>query len=300
MIRTAHTNAVAKRVGVGFIVLAWLFAGASAVVRAQGGNPPSAQELANQANNPAAPLTLIQVRDILLPDVEHANGTTNALQIQPVLPIGPFKSAPFVQLMKLTLPVVLTLPDPISQTGFGDLEVFDLVSIKESWGRWGFGPALTFPTASDRVLGGGKWQAGPAVAVIYTGIRNLTAGAILQNPISYAGSSDRSDVNNLIITPTFTLNLEKGWFVGLSDYDWTFDWEDGGAATVPIGLQVGRVLHLGRQPVSMSVEAGGNVAQPGDRPKAGWILGFEFSPIFNFHLGPGEKIKLRRDKSARR
>ena len=81
--------------------------------------------------------------------------------------------------------------------------------------------------------------------------------------ISYAGSSDRSDVNNLIITPTFTLNLEKGWFVGLSDYDWTFDWEDGGAATVPIGLQVGRVLHLGRQPVSMSVEAGGNVAQPG-------------------------------------
>ena len=142
MIRNAHTSAVAKRAGVGFIVLAWLFAGASPVVRAQAGSPPSAQELANQANNPAAPLTLIQVRDILLPDVEHANGMTNALQIQPVLPIGPFKSAPFVQLMKLTLPIVLTLPDPISRTGLGDLEVFDLVSIKESWGRWGFGPAF--------------------------------------------------------------------------------------------------------------------------------------------------------------
>ena len=222
MIRTAHTSVVATRAGAGFIVLAGLVAGASPVVRAQAGNPPSAQELANQANNPAAPLTLIQVRDILLPDVEHANGATNALQLQPVLPIGPFKSAPFVQLMKLTLPIVLSLPDPISRTGLGDLEVFDLVSIKESWGRWGFGPALTFPTASDRVLGGGKWQAGPAVAAIYTGIRNLTAGAILQNPISYAGSSDRSDVNNLIITPTFTLNLEKGWFVGLSDYELDF------------------------------------------------------------------------------
>ena len=67
---------------------------------------------------------------------------------------------------------------------------------------------------------------------------------------------------------------------------------------MPIGLQVGRVVHLGRQPVSMSVEAGGNVAQPDRQPKAGWILGFEFSPIFNFHLGPGEKIKARRPKSA--
>jgi hypothetical protein len=25
----------------------------------------------------------------------------------------------------------------------------------------------------------------------------------------------------MLITPTFTLNLEDGWFVGLSDYNWT-------------------------------------------------------------------------------
>jgi hypothetical protein len=196
--------------------------------------------------------------------------------------------------MKLTVPLMVTLPDPIGRTGFGDVEVFDLITIRQSWGRWGFGPALSFPTASATALGTGKWQAGPAAALIYTGIRNLTAGAVAQNPISYAGSPQRDDVNNLIITPTLTFNLAEGWFVGLSDFDWTFDWEDGGAATVPVGMQVGRVIHMGRQPISLSFEAGGTVAQPSGQPKAGWILGFEVSPIFKFHLGPGETDRTPR------
>ncbi len=57
--------------------------------------------------------------------------------------------------------------------------MFDLVTITESWGKWGFGPAFVFPTATSRPLGQGKWQLGPTVAAIYTGIKNLTVGAIL-------------------------------------------------------------------------------------------------------------------------
>ena len=210
--------------------------------------------------------------------------------------------------MKITFPMVSSTPGvapPVGcigcgsgtqgVTGTGDLQVFDLITIKQSWGRWGFGPALVFPTASANVLGAGKYQAGPSVALIYTGIKNLTAGAIIQNPISYAGSPNRPAVNNMIITPTFTFNLAEGWFVGLSDYNFNFNWENGGAATVPLGLQVGKVVTLGKQPVSLSVEAGGAAVRPSSTPSPGWILGFELSPIFNFHLGPGEKIKVRKD-----
>ena len=81
--------------------------------------------------------------------------------MQPVLPIGPFQSFPFVQLVKITFPMVSSTPGvapPVGcigcgsgttgVTGTGDLQVFDLVTIKQSWGRWGFGPALVFPTAS--------------------------------------------------------------------------------------------------------------------------------------------------------
>jgi hypothetical protein len=252
----------------------------------------TAQEIANQANNPAAPLSLIQFRNILLPSVSGTDGATNAFQIQPVLPIGPFRSFGLVQLVKITMEFP-TLPGPAGGTGFGDFQLFDLISIKQSWGRWGFGPALVFPTASSEDFGAGKWQAGPAVALIYTRIENLTAGAVLQNPISYAGSPDRPRVNNLIITPTFTYNLKEGWFVGLSDYNWTINWEDGGAATIPLGIQVGKVLTIGKQPFSASIEVGGAAVRPDDAPNPGWIVGFEFTPIFNWHLGHRKYVRVR-------
>jgi hypothetical protein len=244
---------------------------------------PDARELANQVNNPAWPVTLIQFRNLLLPSVEGTDGATNAFEIQPVLPLGPFASFPHLQLLKITLPFP-SLPSPVSVAGVGDLQVFDLVAIKKPWGQWGFGPALVFPTASDRVLGAGKWQAGPAVALIYTRIKNLTAGAVFQNPMSYAGDSDRPGVNALIITPAVTYNLKDGWFAGLSDYDLEFDWKNGGDATVPLGVQVGRVFHVGHQAFSASIEVGGAVAKPSTAPSPGWILGFEFSPIFKGHI----------------
>jgi hypothetical protein len=256
------------------------------------GNAADPSALADQAANPAAPLTQIQIRDILLPKVAGTDGATNLLQLQPVVPIGPFKSLPFLQLVKITLQVP-SLPGPVNDSGFGDLSLFDLVSIKTSWGRWGFGPALVFPTAASEELGAGKWQAGAAVALIYTGTKNLTAGAVLQNPISFAGDADRPDVNELIIAPTLTVNLTKGWFAGLSDFNWTFDWKDGGAATIPVGVQVGKIVRIGRQPLNVSVEAGRAVVRPDGTPDPGWIFGFEFSPIFNWHVGPGEKITLR-------
>jgi len=250
-------------------------------------------------NNPAAPVTFIQFRNILAPGVPGADGVANALQMQPVLPIGPFKFIPYVQLMKITMPFYLVVPGTVSPqqsgvSGVGDLQLFDLVTIKQSWGRWGFGPTLVFPTASTNATGAGKWQAGPSVALIYTGIKNLTAGAIIQNPISYAGSASRANVNSMIISPTFTFNLKEGWFVGLSDYNWNFNWENGGAATVPLGVQMGKIVTLGKQPISLSVEAGGTAVRPAGTPNPGWILGFELSPIFNFHIGPGEKIEDRK------
>lgn len=273
------------------------------------GGGKTAQEIANEANNPAAPVTLIQFRDILLPNanapgvlpgVSGASGMVNSLQMQPVVPIGPFKSFPLVQLIKVTMPLMVTLPsggaafpEQFGVTGVGDLQLFDLFTVKQSWGRWGFGPALVFPTASANSIGAGKYQAGPSVALIYTGIKNLTAGAIVQNPISYAGSPNRPNVNNMIITPTLTFNLKDGWFAGMADYNWSFNWENGGAATIPLGIQVGKVIRIGKQPLSLSAEVGGVAARPANTPNPGWLFGFELTPIFNWHLGPSEKVRLR-------
>ena len=149
----------------------------------QQSQPLSDSELASQVNNPAAPVTFLQFRNVMLPNVPGTDGVTNALEIQGVLPIRPSKTFPFLQLIKVTLPIT-SVPSPVNRSGLGDLQFFDLVSIKQSWGRWGFGPALVFPTATSRALGAGKWQAGPSFALIYTKAENWTIGAVLQNPLS--------------------------------------------------------------------------------------------------------------------
>lgn len=249
----------------------------------------STQELASQSNDPTAPLTTVQFRDIYIPDAKAKDGLLNTFEIQPVLPIGPFEWLPLVQLVKITMPLVNTTPDPDRKTGLGDLQVFDLLTVEQSWGRWGVGPIMVFPTATADELGAGKYQAGPSAGAIYTGIKNVIAGAVLQNPISFAGDSNRSSVNQLIVTPTLYYNFEDGWFVGLSDYDWAFDWKNRGAALIPIGLQVGKVLHIGSQPINLSVEAGRAVARPSEMSDPGWIFGFEITPIFDFHFGSGGK-----------
>ena len=84
---------------------------------------PDARELANQVNNPAAPVTLIQFRNILLPTVE-TSGVTNEFQLQPVLPIGPFASSP--RAADEDDAAVHVSATARRCCGVGDLQVFDL------------------------------------------------------------------------------------------------------------------------------------------------------------------------------
>jgi hypothetical protein len=251
--------------------------------RLAGGGPVAARALANQVNDPTAPVTLIQLREVLAPSVPGYDSPANLLQLEPVFPIFPTRLLPFEQLVKMTISFPTT-PNPGSQTGLGDFSVFDVATFKESWGKWGFGPALVFPTATSRALGQGKWQAGPAVAAIFTGVRNLTIGAVAQNPISFAGSSDQPTVNSLLITPTITYNLPHGWFAGYSDFEWTFDWRDGGAATIPLGLQTGKIFKLGRVPVSLSLQGGWFPVRPDSSPE--WLVCMELTVILKTFRTP--------------
>jgi len=245
--------------------------------RLAGGGPVAARALVNQVNDPTAPVTLLQFRNVTVPSVPGPDAPANVLQLEPVFPIFPTRLLPFEQLVKMTLPFPTT-PNPGSQTGLGDFSLFDVATFRQSWGKWGFGPALVFPTATSSALGQGKWQAGPAVALICTSIKNLTFGGVAQNPISFAGSSSRASVSTLLITPTLTYTLPHGWFVGYSDFDWAFDWKNDGAATIPIGVQIGKVFKIGKVPLSLSIEGANNVARPSDAPK--WLACVELTVIF--------------------
>lgn len=240
----------------------------------------TARALSSELNDPTAPLSLIQFRDVVAPHVPGADGPANLLEIEPVIPISSSRGVPFDQLIKITVPIETT-PGPGRITGLGDCQFFDLATFKETWGRWGLGPVIVFPTATSDGLGQGKWQAGPAAAFMYTEVKHLQGGAVFQNPVSFAGESGRESVNALSITPTLTYNLAGGWFGGYSDFDWTFDWQKDGEATIPVGLQIGRVFKLGSAPLSFSIEAAYNAVRPSDGPE--WLIGVELNWILPGH-----------------
>ncbi len=239
--------------------------------------------LANQFNNPTSPMTLLQLRDVIAPAWNASEGSANLLEAEFVFPIEQGRLIHVMQLSRLTLPYEW-VPDPQGGVaGFGDISYFDIGLIPTKWGRWGPGVSLVIPSgASTTALTAGKWQLGPAMAVILTSVPDLQFGLVLQNPISFAGPSERPDVNALTIQPTLTYNFEGGWFAGLSDFSLSFDWTDGGAATIPIGVQAGKVVSLGKRHFVLSAEGGKLVSRASDMEPE-WLIGLEAAWVINVH-----------------
>jgi hypothetical protein len=245
------------------------------------GTRGGARLLANQANDPTAPLTTLQLRDVVALPADGWESAGNLLELQPLLPFAASKYIPFDQLLRVTLPVVWT-PEPGATSGLGDIDLFDLLLVKAGWGKWGFGVTGVLPTATTTATGQGKWQVGPAFAVIVTSLPNTQIGFVLENPISVGGDPTRPAVNALSVIPTLTYNFSSGWFAGYSDFELSFDWENGGAA-VPVGVQVGRIVSLGARHFLVSGEGGVYVARP--NPEAPqWVVGVEVTWIIKHHL----------------
>jgi len=74
-----------------------------------------------------------------------------------------------------------------SAFGLGDINPSLFLSPANS-GKliWGVGPTMTFPTATDSLLGDGKWSAGPGLVVL-TMPGHWVIGALANNQWSFAG-----------------------------------------------------------------------------------------------------------------
>lgn len=232
----------------------------------------SKKSIAKQVNNPAAPLSQFQLRNIFSSKIPGYEGSGNLLQLVPILPIPKNDFFKFSQLIKITFQVP-SAPSPDKVTGLGDIELFDLITFQKSWGVLAPGFTFVFPTATSEILGQGKWQIGPAFAIMYTKNKHAIIGAVFQNQVSFAGDPSRENVNTLIITPTVTWTFKNDWFAGYSDFDWTIDWRNDGAVTIPVGIQAGKVVKLSSLPISISMEGCYMPVRPDTIPK--WLFGYE-------------------------
>jgi len=252
-------------------------------------------DLAKAAQNPLASLISLPLQNNTSFGIgeDPVSRTSNVLNIQPVIPIE--LSGSLNLITRTILPIVAAPtvdvispgePSLASTTwGLGDL----------LWTGWftpvtdgivmvGVGPALMFPTGTSDDTGQGKWGAGPSVVFVATPGSALL-GFLVNNIWSYAGDSDRRDVNQMVIQYFINYNLPKGWYLSSAPI-LTADWEgeDGRKWIVPFGGGGGKVFKIGKQPINSQIQAFYNAVthtdNEGDRVGPEWSLRLQIQLLF--------------------
>ncbi|MGH7787836.1 MAG: hypothetical protein ACRERC_13260, partial [Candidatus Binatia bacterium] len=207
------------------------------------------QRLAREFTDPLTTLPQLFVQDAYTPANYGTDAGTNRVVVRAIIPRVPkFALLPFVQLIRpsVFLNTVPTGRGSGTRTELGDMQLFDVAVLP--WGhdiglRMGLGPMFIFPTATHRTSGQGAWQMGPTFAAIYKGTPWLIAGALIQNPVSFAyTSSDRPALNTLLFQPILLVAMPRGWYLKSADSTWTMGWHHNTATVLPLSFGVGKVI----------------------------------------------------------
>ena len=149
-----------------------------------GGDEESQEALAKAAQNPVAKLISVPFQNNFNFGVGPNNTMQYILNFQPVIPISLSEDW---NLITRTIMPIINQPSPApgvrSAFGLGDINpTFFLSPAKSEKFIWGVGPTFTFPTATDPMLGSGKYSAGPAVVAL-TMQGHWVVGALANQPM---------------------------------------------------------------------------------------------------------------------
>lgn len=116
----------------------------------------------------------------------------------------------------------------------------------------GVGPSITAPTASDDLLGSGKWQGGFAFVAFFAKSPVFQFGGLVTWQTSFAGDSDRQSTNLGAIQPFYFWQLGGGTYLRGAPI-WVLDFKKE-AYSIPFALGIGKVIKLGDTVFNMYVE----------------------------------------------
>ena len=239
----------------------------------------NAEALAKAAQNPVANLISVPFQNNFNFNVGPNNATQYILNIQPVIPIS--LNADW-NLITRTITPIINQPSPApgvrSAFGLGDINPTFFFSPARS-GKliWGFGPTFTLPTATDSLLGSGKWSAGPAVVGL-TMQGHWVIGALANQQWSFAGWGDQC-VSAFLLQPFVNYNLPHGWYLvsgPILSANWKADSDN--QWTVPVGGGVGKIQRIGKLPLNFQLQAFYNTVTPDYGPD--WQLRFQLQFLF--------------------
>jgi hypothetical protein len=222
----------------------------------------------------------------------------NTTLIQPVLPMQLTEN--WKAILRPTIPInSFDVPDSFSvvrnqeeqpigldvdfdrKTGLGDIVLWSAFA-KNNWARppnvFGFGPTVMLDTATDDVLGTGKWSAGPMALALHIGEKWIY-GAVAQHWWSFAGDDDRADVNLTDIQYVLRYRLTPETNIGFGPnirYNW--DADSGERLSLPVGLGFDTMIKIGSVPAKIGVEFYYFVEQP-DAIGPQYQFRFVLSPV---------------------
>ena len=223
-------------------------------------------DIAKQAQNPIARLISVPLENDFNPQTGPNKEDSYALQMKPVIPFN--LSRDWNLISRTIIPVIQTpepAPDVLGASGLGDISLSLFLSpAKVGPIIWGSGPIVSFPSASDDILGTKKLSVGPTVVVLRSQGHWLY-GTLVYNLFSVAGPTTRPDVNQMLMQPFVNYNLRHKWYLTSSPYV-TANWEKrrNDRWTVPVGGGVGRIVHLEKLPVNIYGRLFRNIENPND------------------------------------
>jgi hypothetical protein len=227
----------------------WGIVGSAALAASAQPAQETAAKLAEEFTDPLTTLPQIFLRDTYSPATYGTHVQTNQTVLRAIIPrIPAYSLLPFVQLVRPTFSLV-TVPSSKggARTELGDTQLFDLAVMpwpgKDSGFRVGIGPMFVFPTATSKSAGQSSWQAGPAFAVVYTGVPGLLAGFLFQEPISFAYSSPgRAPLNTIEVQPAIIFHVWRGWYLRSADATWSYGCHRHTSTTLPLSVGIGDVM----------------------------------------------------------
>ena len=170
-------------------------------------------------------------------------------------------------------------------TGFGDTYYVGLFSPSkpieldnDAKLLWGAGFDVGLDTASEDVLGTGKYSAGPSALGIYLG-ETFKGGALVQQYWDFAGDSDRNDVNMTNLQYIYYWSLNETTSIGAAP-NIIINWEQNSdnRYTVPIGIGINRTFQFGKVPVRFGLEYHYTAIAPDDVVSSDWAIRFFVIP----------------------
>jgi hypothetical protein len=274
------TSALPSPLATFFVVISLSVAFAGISAAESGDEESQTEKLAKETQNPIANLISVPFQNNFNFGIGPNDATQWVLNVQPVIPITLNKDW---NLIARIITPIINQPSPApgirSAFGLGDINpTFFLSPANPGKLIWGVGPTLTFPTASDSLIGAGKWSAGPSLVVL-TMPGHWVIGALASNQWSFAGWG-KENVDSLLVQPFINYNFSHGWYLTTSPVitaNWLTSSND--RWTLPLGGGFGKLFRLGKLPINTSLAAYSNVVKP-RQGGSDWQLRFQVQFLF--------------------